>query len=410
MTNPTPSHQASKHSSIVHRPSSVVPRSSPPRRVLWIWHAAVVAEYQKPVDELARYPDLEMTLLAPQRWPERAKEMVEAETLPGARFRYIVARTFFTGYYYIYFFPGLLLYLLRTRPHIIYCYEEAHTFMAALVLLLRRLFLPRSRVLLYAAQNVKKKYPVPFRYFEWYCFREADAILACGATVARTLRSKGYRGPLRVVHLPTDAAAFAPDAAKREKVRAELGIAQDAPVVLYAGKLVEEKGLRTLLSAFSETAKRHGAYLLLAGGGPLRGELEARAKELGLGSRVILPGVIHNADLPTYMNAADVFVLPSETRPNWREQFGRVAVEAMSCGVPVIGSDSGEIPAVLGDAGLIFPEGDSAALSEQLSRLLSDADLRAELSQRGRNRVLRLFSTERVAAQHHGLYEVMNDE
>ncbi|HVF99611.1 MAG TPA: glycosyltransferase family 4 protein [Chloroflexia bacterium] len=111
------------------------------------------------------------------------------------------------------------------------------------------------------------------------------------------------------------------------------------------------------------------------------------------------------------MNAADLFVLPSETRPNWREQFGRVAVEAMSCALPVVGSDSGEIPTVLGDAGLTFPEGDSAALASHLRCLLSDAKLRAELGSRGRERVLSLFTTEKVAAQHHNVYRlVMSNE
>ena len=91
--------------------------------------------------------------------------MVRAETLPGASFRLVVARTCFTGFYYIYFFPSLLYHLLRLRPGVVYCYEEAHTLMGALVLLLRRLFLPRTRVLLYAAQNLKKQYPLPFRLF-----------------------------------------------------------------------------------------------------------------------------------------------------------------------------------------------------------------------------------------------------
>ena len=279
-------------------------------------------------------------------------------------------------------------------------------------LLLRRLFMPRTRVILYAAQNIKKQYPVPFRLFERYCFRNADMILACGTTVAMTLRSKGYRGPLRVVPLPTDTCAFAPDPALREAERRELDIPQDGLVLLYAGKLVEEKGLITLWRAFEQVAGEHGnAYLVLAGGGPLKSRLEAKAREAGLGSRVRVPGVVHNTQLPGLMNAADVFVLPSETRRNWREQFGRVAVEAMSCAVPVIGSDSGEIPTVLGDAGLIFPEGDSAALASHLRRLLSDAPLRAKLGSRGRERVLRLFSTEKVAAQHHNVYrEVMRTE
>ena len=167
-------------------------RGSPPRpatRVMWIWHAAVVAEYQKPLSALANCPDLEVTLLVPRRWPERAGQMVQAEDSITPNFRLIKARTVFTGLYYIYFFPGLLYYLLRYRPDIIYCYEEAHTLMAALVLALRRLFMPETRVLLYAAQNIKKRYPAPFRMFERYCFKRADMILACGIRVAE--RSRG---------------------------------------------------------------------------------------------------------------------------------------------------------------------------------------------------------------------------
>lgn len=386
------------------------PRSSA-LKVLWIWHAAVVAEYQKPVQGLAGYPDLDITLMVPRRWPERAGQMVRAERLPGARFRLVVARTVFTGFYYIYFFPSLVFHLLRLRPHIIYCYEEAHTLMGALVLLLRRLFMPRTRVLLYAAQNIKKKYPIPFRLFERYGFRNTDMILACGTTVATTLRSKGYSGPLRVVPLPTDTCAFAPDPTRRETLRRELGIPQDALMLLYAGKLVEEKGLRTLWRAFEEVAgEQEKSYLVLAGGGPLKSEIEEKAREAGLDSRLRLPGVMHNTALPAYMNAADVFVLPSETRSNWREQFGRVAVEAMSCAVPVVGSDSGEIPIVLGDAGLVFHEADSAALASHLRRLLTNPPLRAELAGRGRERALRLFSTEKVAAQHHAIYRAMRTE
>ena len=127
----------------------------------------------------------------PRRWPERAGQMVYAELVePGACYRTVAARTFFTGFYYIYIFPSSLYQLLRYRPDVIYCYEEAHTLMAFCVLLLRRVFLPESRALLYGAQNIKKRYPVPFRWSERYCFRHADAILACGTRVAQTLRSR----------------------------------------------------------------------------------------------------------------------------------------------------------------------------------------------------------------------------
>lgn len=381
------------------------------QRVMWIWHAAVVAEYQKPLAALSECPDLELTLLVPRRWPERAGQMVRAEGLDtGARkgsYRVIKASTFFTGLYYLYFFPGLLYQLLRFRPDIIYCYEEAHTLLAALTLALRRVFLPDAHVLLYAAQNIKKRYPIPFRLFERYSFRHADAILACGIRVAQTLRSKGYRGDLHVVALPVDAHAFRPDAAKRAESRRSLGMSDQALAIGYAGKLVEEKGLRILWKAFEEIAReREDAHLVLAGGGPLRGELEQAARQAGLSARLHMVGIVHNEVLPAFMNALDIFVLPSETRRNWREQFGRALVEAMSCGTPVVGSSSGEIPTVLGNAGLVFREGDSDALISSLRALLDDSRLRADLSRRGRQRVLSMFSVEKVAAQHYAIYKL----
>jgi glycosyltransferase involved in cell wall biosynthesis len=387
----------------VSNPQSAI--RNPQLRILWLWHAAVVAEYRKPLSALGKCPDLDVTLLTPKRWPERAGQMVKAEPSDDSSYKLVTARTVLTGLYYLYIFPSLLYQLLRYRPDIIYCSEEAHAFIAACVLLLRRIFLPESRVLLYAAQNIKKRYPIPFRLFERYSFRHADSILACGTLVAQTLRSKGYGGDLRVVALPVDVHAFAPDPEKRAEGRRSLGLSADLCVIGYAGKLVEEKGLRTLLRAFADVAEeRKSVHLVLAGGGPLKAEMLASAAGLGLAERVHMPGVIHNADLPAFMNALDIFVLPSETRPNWREQFGRVVVEAMSCGVPVIGSDSGEIPVVLGDAGLVFHEGDSEDLASHLRCLLNEPVQRVKLSHLGRGRVLRHFSVEQIAAQHHAIY------
>jgi glycosyltransferase involved in cell wall biosynthesis len=111
--------------------------------------------------------------------------------------------------------------------------------------------------------------------------------------------------------------------------------------------------------------------------------------------------------MPTYYHQLDALVLPSRTRPNWKEQFGRVLVEAMACGVPVIGSDSGEIPYVIGDAGLIFPEGQIEILRAHLSRLLADPDLRADLTRRGRERVLDRFTQAQVANQTYQVYRAL---
>ncbi|MBC7239486.1 MAG: glycosyltransferase, partial [Chloroflexi bacterium] len=85
--------------------------------------------------------------------------------------------------------------------------------------------------------------------------------------------------------------------------------------------------------------------------------------------------------------------------PKWKEQFGRVLIEAMACGVPVVGSDSGEIPHVIGEAGLIFPEGDALLLRRCLERLQQDMAFRQDLARRGRERVLQHYTQAQIAAQ-----------
>ncbi|HET7377731.1 MAG TPA: glycosyltransferase, partial [Anaerolineae bacterium] len=111
------------------------------------------------------------------------------------------------------------------------------------------------------------------------------------------------------------------------------------------------------------------------------------------------------SQLPEYCHSIDVLVLPSRTKSNWKEQFGRALVDAMACGVPVIGSNSGEIPNVIGDAGLIFPEGDVDALSEYLIKLQNNPALRADLAKRGRQRVLDHFTQAKIARKTYEVYQ-----
>jgi len=99
--------------------------------------------------------------------------------------------------------------------------------------------------------------------------------------------------------------------------------------------------------------------------------------------------------------------LPSRTRPNWEEQFGRVLTEAMACGSPVVGSTCGEIPQVIGDAGLIFPEGDVDALRAALLRLQRDDELRRDLAARGRARILAHYTQKQIAAETVAVYRQM---
>jgi glycosyltransferase involved in cell wall biosynthesis len=101
--------------------------------------------------------------------------------------------------------------------------------------------------------------------------------------------------------------------------------------------------------------------------------------------------------MPDLIRKLDVIALPSITTNSWKEQFGRVLIEGMACAVPVVGSDSGEIPNVVGDAGLVVPEGDVVSLAGALRRLYENVNLRQTLGERGRERVLSRYTHARIA-------------
>jgi glycosyltransferase involved in cell wall biosynthesis len=111
--------------------------------------------------------------------------------------------------------------------------------------------------------------------------------------------------------------------------------------------------------------------------------------------------------MPAYLRQLDVLVLPSRSRSNWTEQFGRVLIEAMACGVAVLGSESGEIPNVIGRAGWVFPEDDMAELRSRLLRLMQEVETRAELGSLGRQRVLKRYTQAGVAARTVQVYKEM---
>ena len=107
-----------------------------------------------------------------------------------------------------------------------------------------------------------------------------------------------------------------------------------------------------------------------------------------------------------YVNCMDTVVLPSRTTPDWVEFFGRVLIEGMACEVPVIASDSGEIPHVVGDAGLIFPEGDAVALADRIEQIARNPSFANQLIQRGLKRV-KEFTWETIADRTHEVYQAI---
>ena len=163
-----------------------------------------------------------------------------------------------------------------------------------------------------------------------------------------------------------------------------------------------EKGLADAVNALAKLPD--SAKLIFIGNGEMRQELESLSASSNLTGRVVFAGSKPLTELPGLMNVLDVLILPSRTTGRWKEQFGRVLIEAGACGVAVVGSDSGAIPEVVSGAGLVFPEGDAAAFAERLSRLQSDPDLRERCGAFGLEQARSRYSWQQVAAQMRAVY------
>jgi glycosyltransferase involved in cell wall biosynthesis len=245
---------------------------------------------------------------------------------------------------------------------------------------------------LFTWQNLDKIYPFPFSYFRTRNLRRCQAVIAGSETAACVLRRAGFGKTIDVIpQFGVDPEVYRKT---RERRNGDLTVG-------FLGRLVAEKGVDLLLKA----ARALPVRVLVCGEGPsgrgLRRQAERDGVPLTLRSRV------GSEEVPVVLNSMDVLVLPSRTTLRWSEQFGRVLIEAMACEVPVIGSTCGEIPNVIGDAGMLFREGDAEDLRARIVELMSSPELRETFGQRGRRRVLEHFTQRRIAERTYDVYRSM---
>ncbi len=355
--------------------------------------ACVVGAYQKKLEELARKPDMELTVVVPPFWREPGR-LLSLERQHTAGYTLAVEPVAFNGSYHLHFYPRLARRIRRARPDLIHIDEEPYNVATAHALWLSRRIGAKS--LFFSWQNINRRYPPPFYWMERYVLRNVDYGIAGNQESVGVWRAKGYKGPMAVIpQFGVDPKIFVPGSRPHDQVF----------TIGYAGRLVEEKGVDLLLQALADLTGSWQA--IIVGSGPAQQELESLAQRLKLKHRVSFIPQVPSGEMPALYHRFDVLVAPSRTRPNWKEQFGRVLVEAMACGVPVIGSDSGEIPHVLGDAGITFPEGRADLLRDHLTHLLQSPRQRASLAERGRERVLAQFTQARIATKTYQVYQTM---
>ncbi len=303
--------------------------------------------------------------------------------------------------FYLHWYPGLPKLLSHFQPDIINLWGEPWSLVSAQVCWLRNKLLPSTKIVSETEQNIDKTLPPPFENFRSYTLRNTDFIVGRNEESIHHLRRKGYSGSARVVPNAVDTELFQPlSSQKRRETRQNLGF--EGFVAGYVGRLVPEKGLMEMI----ETLPLLPTNICVAfiGEGSYSSQLQARAIELGVTSRVKFCGARPMTELPPLMAALDVLVLPSRTTPSWKEQFGRVLIEAGACEVPIIGSDSGAIPEVVGEAGLIFPEGDVHALAKAIEKFHSQPDWTKKITEAGRHRVEEQFTWKGVAHQMTEIY------
>lgn len=368
-------------------------------RILMLSKALVSGPYQKKCEELAAIPGVELTVLAPTSWREPRVGVMPLERRFTTGYRLEAIPIALNGQHHLHFYPTLERIVRRVQPEIFHVDEEA--FNLATFLAMRAGAQIGARCCFYNYANIDRWYPPPFNLFERSVFRRAAHALAANREAEAIIRRHGYQGPLTVIpQFGVDPAIFRP---------ADQLARQDADpgqiTIGYVGRLVPEKGILDLLDAVARLPPQ--IQLRIIGDGVQRDAIVARAQQLGLGARVKIDA--WSSSVVEALQQLDLLVLPSRTTRSWKEQFGRILVEAMSCGVPVIGSSSGEIPHVIGDAGLIFPERDSCALATCITQVAESASLRADLAARGRARVQSLYTQAALARRYHTIYESMRE-
>jgi len=365
-------------------------------RVLRIAHASLTPALRERERALAaECPDIDLQVVTTKQWHEAG---VDVKVTGDDLFPVIPARSLLYRHIQLFAYNPLpLITALRNhRPHLIDLNHEPYSVACAEVLALRDWFAPQTPIIMQVAQNIMRSYPAPFNWLQKRALREVSAAYVCSESTKHVLREKGFVNPITLIPFGVNTQAFT------EK-------ANDSPranvlTIGFVGRMLPGKGLSILAEALAQIADAEWK-LLLVGDGPERGRLAAALAKNNLLARAEFAGAVPYDHVAGFYRRMDFLVMPTRTTRTIREQFGRVLVEAMASGVPVIGTTCGAIPEVIGDAGLIVPENNADALANALRRMLSDAALRQRSAQLGRTRVEEYYAWDIVARKTYQLFK-----
>ena len=384
-------------------------------RILVASHTYIVDLNCEKLRELSRLSsDIEVTVVVPKRWRPGGvqNKIIESQEKIEDNFRIIPIANFSENNQGLLTFGANIVSLLKNfKPNIIQVEQGAKALGYAQLIALNRLFSIGAKNVLFTWWNLPYTNKFPISLLETYNLSHTHGLIGGNQDAVDILREHGYQAKAKVLpQLGVDEKLFSPQ--NQPELMLDLGIKQDDFVVGFVGRFVPEKGILTLIKALVKLQELSWKLLLL-GRGELKSEIVKTATEAGIKERLITIESVPHDEVPRYINLMNTLVLPSETTyqfktltaAGWKEQFGHVLIEAMACRVPVIGSDSGEIPNVIGEAGLVFPEGDADTLSNCLRQLIEQPELTDKLAQKGFDRAVKKYTNKALAKQQLEFYQ-----
>ena len=360
-------------------------------KVLFISHTYVVGVNQGKLKAIVD-AGIEVGLLAPQHWqaPQWNKQL-DIET-PYDQIRIYPARIQLGGRAGAHFYlPHDIAYAISDfDPDIIQVEEEVFSLVAFEIAIAARLY--KIPVVLFGWENQERQLSLPRHWIRQFVFKTVSAIVAGNHDGAALVRQWGYDKKVEVMpQIGVDTELFSPVLSHTQPVDTALRIG-------FVGRISYHKGIETLLSAAQKLRQQKQPFeLRLCGSGPDEAKFKSLAKAHDLDEITTWRGGVRHDEVPEEISKMDVLVLPSLTIPTWKEQFGHVLIEAMAAGLPVVGSTCGEIPNVIGEQSLIFPEGDAVALTAILRRFIQEPSWRQAMVEHSLNSVEKYYSHSRIA-------------